>query len=174
MPIRIFADGERPTAGDFNRYFLQQQVSLKTANESVVSSTVAQDDNHLFSTVVANTDYWVWAMIFYTGPGTGVGGADLLMDFDGPTGATFDWVSDCVGSAATSTVSTVSRNLQGIGNTPSAGCVSGVDATALIKGVLRVGANAGTFKFTWAQSNSSATAVTVYADSCMILRRLTS
>lgn len=172
MAIRLFVAGESPSAADFNRYFMQQHVAMKTANESVTSSTVLQDDDHLFAPIVANRVYWVWCMIFYTGPSTGAGGADLLMDWDGPTGTTFDWLSDSLGSATTASVSIVSRNLQTITSTPAAGTVSGVDTVAFVKGVLTCGSTSGNFRLQWAQSNSSGTAVTIYADSTLIIRRL--
>lgn len=171
MPIRIFAPGERPSAADLNRYFLQQHAAIKSANESVTSSITLQNDDHLFAPVTANTDYWVWCVIFYAGPTTN---GDLQLKWSAPSGATFDWISDGIGSAATSSVTTLSRNAQGLANTPAPGTITGTDICALVKGILRIGGTAGTLQLQWAQLASSATAVTVYADSTLIVRRLTS
>lgn len=171
MPIRIFEPGDRPTSADFNRYFLQQHVAIKTVDESVSSSTTRQLDDELFAPVDDNTDYWVWCIIFYLGPSSG---GDLVLDWDGPSGCTFDWVSDALGSAADGPVNTVSRNAQGISNTPAPGTLgTGTDLCVLVKGVLRTGASSGTLQLKWAQLSSSSTAVTVMADSTLILRRLT-
>lgn len=170
MPIRIFLPGERPSAADFNRYFLQQHAAIKSADENVTNSVTLQNDDHLFAPVDVNTDYWVWCIIFYTGPTTN---GDLLLKWTAPSGATFDWMSDALGSAATSSVTTVSRNAQTLTSTPAPGTILGTDCCALVKGILRVAGTAGTLQLQWAQLAASATAVTVYADSTLIVRRLT-
>lgn len=171
MPIRLFAPGEHPSAGDFNRYFLQQHSVIKASDESVTSSTTLQSDDHLFAPVFANTYYWVWCVIFYTGSGLTTEG-DMKINWNAPSGSTFNWVSDGLGSGATSSVSTLSRNAQGLGNSPAPGTV-GSDTVAPIKGLLLTGGNAGTLQLTWAQNVSSTTATTVYANSTLLVRRLT-
>lgn len=173
MPIRDFIPGERPSAADFDRYFMQQIHVVKPSDESRNTTTTLTADTHLFVPVLANTDYWVWCLIFYTGPSTN---GDLKIKFTGPSGVSFDWISDAIGSAATSTISTVSRNAQSIaaGGTPSAGTITGSNGTCLVKGLLRVGSTAGNLTLTWAQLASSATDVTVFANSILIARRLTS
>lgn len=172
MAIRLFVAGERPSAADVNRYFMQQHVSRKTANESVTSSTVLQDDDHLTAPIVANSVYWVWCVIFYTGPSTGAAGADLLMDWDGPTGTTFEWYYDGLSSDVTSSISVLSRKLQSITDTPAIGTVNTVDTTVFVKGVVRCGSTSGNFRLQWAQAVSNATPVTLYTDSTLIIRRL--
>jgi len=172
MPIRIFNPLERPSASDFNRYFMQQHSRVKSSDESVISSTTLQDDNHLFAPVDANTDYWVWCLIFYTGAAEPVDG-DCKLNWDAPSGATFDWLSDSLGSATTGPVNIVSRNKQDIGSSPSAGTTGG-NTAAPIKGLLRVGGTAGTLQLTWAQLASTATPTTIYAGSTLLVRRLTS
>lgn len=171
MPIRIFNSGERPSASDFNRYFMQQHSVVKPSDESVVSSTTFQDDNHLFAPVDANTDYWIWCILFYTGAAEPVDG-DLKIKWDAPSGSTLDWMSDGLGSATTNSVNILSRNHQTLANTPSPGTTGG-DTVSPIKGLLRVGGSAGTFKLTWAQLASTATPTSIYEGSTLIVRRLT-
>lgn len=172
MPIQIFDHNvdAQPSATDFNRYFMQQHSVIKPSDESVTNSTTLQDDDALFAPVDANTDYWVWCIIFYTGPSTN---GDLKINWDGPSGATFTWVSDSLGSAATTTVGNLSRNDQDLSTSPAPATVA-VDCVAPVKGLLRIGGTAGTFKLTWAQATASATPCTIYAQSTLILRRLTS
>src|ERR1044072_1718147 len=59
MGFKIFGVNEYLTSGDTNAFFAQQQIAIKSADESVTSSTTVQDDNHLFMTLNANRNYWV-------------------------------------------------------------------------------------------------------------------
>jgi hypothetical protein len=173
MPIRLFADGERPSASDLNRFFMQQVHALKTASESVTSSTTAQDDDHLFVPVDANTTYWVTAVIYYTAHTSG----DLKLGWYAPSGTTFDWVSDAFSSTSTAAgVDAVSRSHQMLTSLPGpGGNIDGVPISiaAVPRGVLMVGGTPGMFGCRWAQLASHATATTVRAESILILRRLT-
>lgn len=169
MPLRTFISGERPSASDFNRYFMQQHSVVKSADEFVTSSTVLQQDGHLFAPVDANTDYWVWCLIFYTGDAAA---GDCKINWDAPAGATFDWVSDGLGSGATGSVSIVSRNWQSIAGSPAPGTI-GTDTACPVKGLLRVGGTAGVLELTWAQLTSSANPTVIYAGSTLLVRRLT-
>jgi len=170
MPIRDFADGETISAADFNRYFMQQHVVVKPVTESVANSTTTQDDDHLSVPVVAGTDYWVVALILYDGNSA----ADLKISWSAPSGSTFDYVSDALGSGTTGSVGQVSRTHQQLGNTPSPGAVgAGSPVASLAKGILRVGQNSGTFRFRWAQLTANATPTRVLARSTLTLRRLT-
>ncbi|MEV0993408.1 hypothetical protein [Nonomuraea sp. NPDC050202] len=171
MPVKVFSDGDRPTAADFNRHFMQQVHALKTADESVVSSTTMQDDDHLFVPVDANTVYWVTALILYSASTAG----DLKIGWSGPGGTSFEWVSDGFGSASSASgVDTVSRSYQTLGNTPApGGNGTGVIVSCIPRGVLITGGSAGTFRFRFAQLASDPGATTVRAESILILRRLT-
>lgn len=178
MPIKDFAFLESPPASDFNRYFMQQEFVRKPSNESVASSTTVQDDDDLFFVPILNTNYWITMYIIYDGPGPdpGVTAGDLKISWSVPTGSTFNYVSDAIVSGATGGVYDVSRTAQiaPAGGTPGAGTLgTGSPAVALVKGIFQMGSTAGTFRFRWAQITSSATAVTVRANSCLIARRLT-
>lgn len=173
MPIKDFVALESPPASDFNRYFMQQEFVQKPSDESLSSSTTSQDDDHLFFTPILNTDYWITMFVIYDADAAG----DLKISWSVPTGSTFDYVSDAIGSGATTSgVFDVSRSWQvaPAGGTPTPGGVgSGTNVTVLIKGLFRMGSTAGTFRFRWAQGTSSAVATRVRARSVLIARRLT-
>ncbi len=173
MPIKDFSFLESPPASDFNRYFMQQEFVRKTADESVTSSTTIQDDDHLFFTPILNTNYWITMFVIYEADAA----YDLKISWSVPTGSTFDYVSDAIGSGATtSAVFDVSRSAQiaPAGGTPSPGGIgAGKWATFLVRGVFKMGPNAGLFRFRWAQLASGAVPTIVHANSCLIARRLT-
>lgn len=52
-------------------------ITVKSADESVVSSTALQNDNELFFPIIANLPYYFELFLLITGTGT----ADLKMDF---------------------------------------------------------------------------------------------
>ena len=172
MPIKNFSLLESPPASDFNRYFLQQVFVRKPSDESLASNMVVQDDNDLFFTPLLNTNYWITMFIIYDADAA----ADLKLSWSVPTGSTFDYVSDALGSGASLGVFDVSRTYQfaPAGGTPSPGGIgSGSNVMALVKGVFQNGPNAGNFQLRWAQLASSAVATRVRARSCLIARRLT-
>lgn len=173
VPIKDFAFLESPPASDFNRYFMQQEFVQKPSDESVVNSTTNQDDDHLLFTPRLNTDYWITMFLIYDA----LAAADLKISWTVPTGSTWDYVSDAIGSAATtSSVFDVSRSYQfaPAGGTPTPGGVgSGSNVMALIKGLFQNGPNVGNFALRWAQGTASATATRVRARSCLVARRLT-
>jgi hypothetical protein len=175
MPIKDWSDGERPPASDLNRYPLQQLHIIKPSDQASSTTTLA-DDNHLFAAVAAGTDYWVQLMLIYEAHADN----DLKITFSGPSGATFDWMSDSVGSGATSTNGsdwTISRSLQGLGAQPAPAGIGTTGLTrmlALPRGVLHVGETSGTFRLRWARlANTQGVATTVYAGSLLRIRRLT-
>jgi hypothetical protein len=170
MPIKVWTPGApKPTAADFNTNLIQQQHVTKAANESVTSSIVIQDDNHLFLTVSANVTYLLESFISYTGATAG----DMVYGFSGPTGSVLTYCSDGLGNAAASATDNVSRNLQSLGLfTTSAGCVTGSTCVTLPKGLLQVGSTSGILRLRWAQGTASATATTILAGSVLMLRRM--
>lgn len=170
MPIKNFIGGvvADVDAPDLNLYLIQSHHLIKPSNESVTSSTTFQNDDHLALQVAANTNYWVICQILYTGNTSG----DLKIGFLGPSGATFKWCSDALGSAAVGNADDVSRSMQIISSSPVAGAITGNDTVACCKGVLRVGSSGGTFRLRWAQGTSSGTATTVKSGSTFMIRRL--
>jgi hypothetical protein len=172
MPIKTFAAGEEPNADDFNRHMLQQAFRMKTADESVSSSTTLQDDNHLQIAVQASTDYWVQAHLIYEGAANPSG--DLKLGWSFPSGATWTWVSDALGTGVTGSTDIISRSQQVGSGSSSPGTVgAGVLVVAVPKGVLRVGSNSGFLRLRWAQLASSGTPTIVKQGSLLTIRRLT-
>ena len=171
MPIKNFVGGDASdvNAAELNRYLVQSSHVIKPADESVTSSVTLQNDDHLFLQVEANTNYWLMCLLLYAGNTAG----DLQPTFSGPSGATFTWLSDALGSGITTTSDIVSRSMQNISGNPAFGAVTGSDAVAIPKGLLQVGSSGGTFRFRWAQSVSSGTATILREGSMMMIRRLT-
>lgn len=169
MPIKNFEVGKPPTSADINRYFQQRAHVIKAADESISSSTTLQNDDHLFLNVAANTDYWVEAMIRYDGST----GGDLKIGWSVPTGASFEWTSNGLATAATGTADDLWRRRRSAAQDEIVGAVgAGTDLLALPEGMLRVGATAGTLRLRWAQGASSATATRVFLRSLLMISRM--
>lgn len=170
MPIKSFVGGviADVDAGDLNTYLIQSHHVIKSANESVASSVVFQNDDHLFFQVAPNTKYWVIAQLLYTGSTTG----DLQLGFSAPSGSTMNWCTDALGSGATGNADIVSRSRQIISSSPVAGAITGADTIICAKGILSTSTSGGTFRVKWCQGTSNATSTTVYAGSMFMARRL--
>lgn len=169
---KIFGVNEVLTAADMTTYFVQQAVIVKTADESVTSSTTMQNDNELLVPVAANTRYWVECFLIYSAHPN----FDCKTGYSGPSGSTFDWCGDGLISGETTTVGEVTKSLQGLGSTPGhAGVLesgSPIDMVAMHKGVLTTGGSAGTLTLRWAQLSSGATPTIVRAGSVLIVTRV--
>lgn len=172
MPgFKTFATNEVMDAAEMTQYFMQQAVIIKSADETVTSSTVLQADNDFVMAVSANTDYYFESLIIYGADPA----ADIKCDWDGPAGATLDWCSDGITQSATATLDQVSRTAQSISGTPSHGGITN-NTTLLVcmhKGLLRVAGTAGNLTLTWAQNTSNAAGSTIKADSLLLLTRVT-
>lgn len=141
---------------------------VKSADQSVTSSTTPVDDLHLQLPVAANADYEIALHIIYTQGTTG----QLGITFTAPGGSTFDWMT--VGLDVTVTASqtgSVRLIQQSIGSTQFVGGNS-TATVARVFGLLSTGAASGTFKFRWAQSVSNATPVVVKTRSHLIMRQI--
>lgn len=172
MPFKTFNDDEVLTADVVNRYFIQQHSVIKTADETVVNSATAQNDDELFIPVLANTQYFVEFFIIYDA----IQAADIKIMFTAPTGATFDWTHGGLGTSATASVGPVSRNyrtLSDVGTIGGPSSTSGTNAVIPGEGRLVTGASAGTFRFQFGQNTASATGTVVKANSLLIAQRLT-
>lgn len=136
----------------------------KTAIESVTSSTVLQNDDHLVLAVAANAIYQL-EMILQP---DGAAAADLKFQLVVPAGATF------VGTAGSWDITNASRPTVYVDQTTV--LETGVDPVTIlpviVKGILRVGATAGNLQLQWAQKVSNATATRLNIDSYLLLRRV--
>lgn len=145
---------------------------LKTVDQIVNNSSALINDNALVAPVVANAKYLVNATVIYSSGTT----PDIKFAWVGPAGATFSWTTNAlsVGTTGSSGLVTVANSVIGDGGALQAGG-AGVPTprlTANIRGILTVGATAGTLQLRWAQDVADASNTTVKADSFMELRQV--
>lgn len=149
----------------------QLLVARKTANQSISNSTAQTDDTHLQLAVVANGVYIVDGMLIY-GADPAV---DLKLGFTGPAGAAFDWAITGQDGTQTGTSSPVIIDVQALGSFAfilGGSTNNSKKMSGKLNGLLTIGGTAGTFKYTWAQQSSSATATIMYANSYIRLHRV--
>lgn len=139
----------------------------KTADESVTSSIVPQDDNHLLMSVSANG---VYAFDMYLDVESDPAG-DILMGFTFPAGSSVSWTENGVSLGNTTNVGSIKLQ-RNTGSTSSSVGTVAAGSGVTPRGVLRVGASSGTFQFQWSQAASSVTATTVKLGSWMRLHRI--
>jgi len=169
MAFGVWTDGNQLGATDVNTKIVQAIFIDKPSDESVTSSTVIQNDNHLKFNAEANTDYWIKVHLIVNGADISAG---IQPGYYGPAGATFDWVSDQFGDNSTFN-GPVGRRAQTITSVPDMQTNGATNNLVLPhRGILRVGATAGVFGFRWAQSTSDPTPTKVVALSCLIAVKL--
>lgn len=168
MALPTFTVGQVLTAADTNQYLVNTTVARKTATETVTSSAVLQDDDHLTVSVSANCTYEFTCQLRYDGATTG----DLQYQFVGPASATlFATAHQLQATAATSgDDQTVPMTI----STPLTAGALGTGSTVhlFVHGFLVVAGTAGTCKLQWAQGTSSGTGTRVFADSYIVLRQI--
>ena len=184
MPLatpRTYVVGEVMTAAilnaeirdQFNALIADFQQVYKTADESVTSSTVLQNDNHLLVSLAANARYEVIVRLAVNGASSG----DVKTAWTMPAGVTsqrYSFGPDV--SSATSTAGTTVR-ASTITNGHLVEINYGVFSTgqqSYIEETLYVitAGTAGTCQLQWAQNASSATATTVEEGSYITARRI--
>ena len=127
------------------------QMVRKTASETVTSSIVLQDDDHLFIPVVANGVYQVEVLLNITSSAGGAGG--MKIGLSTPTGSTSNVLSEInindnfhwTRAWLTNNTSYCTENT--IDNTKN--------PAARMNGIVTVGATAGVIKIQWAQNSSN-------------------
>lgn len=136
------------------------QAIVKSADESVSSSTSVQSDDHFLFSIAANKNYFVLFHLLLQAAAAG----DIRLGFSLPAGATYyntvSW--DAAGLFA----------LSGGGATNSAAVAGIIDTTTrwypFVFIIMIVnGANAGTAQAQWAQGGSDATPTTIKQNSVM-------
>lgn len=172
MPFKQFSDDEVLTYDVVNRYFVQQTSVIKSADEVVTSSTSTQNDDELFVTVLPNSQYFVEFFIIYDA----IQAADIKIFWIGPAGITFDWTHGGLGTSATASSGSVSRNYRTKPDTGTIGgpaVAAGTNSIIPGEGRLVTSTDGGTFRFQFSQNASSATGTIVRARSVLIVQRLT-
>lgn len=136
----------------------------KNGDESVVSSTVLQNDDDLLFTVNVN-ELWVVRIVLYV---DAVTAGDIKVGLTVPAGTTYRFgvtgldvaAAAAAGNVYTVAITAASSILGGAG----AGTITTIVCSALI----RIGGTAGTVQLQWAQGTSSVTATIVKADSHLL------
>ena len=129
----------------------------KTADESLVSSTTLQNDDHLFWSVVANTIYELSLHVTYNSGVT----PDFKIGWTFPAGLTMTWAYIGVDLAG----AIVNRGNLIQTSVLAQGGAAGVEIHLAVFGVVVVGGTAGTLRLQWAQNTSDAGSTIVRAGS---------
>lgn len=151
----------------------QHNYVVKSADESVANSAAMQDDNHLFLTVAANTDYILEAGLVYSATID----VDLNFTWSGPSGATMYWGSGTA-SNYSSGIPSLSLSAHTISSVASSvGFSSGGTSNPFFEiarpyGLLRIGGTAGTIRLRWAQKALHADATVMRSGSWLRLTRM--
>ncbi|MFD8882400.1 hypothetical protein ACFV0H_07730 [Streptomyces erythrochromogenes] len=138
----------------------------KTADEPITNNTL-QDDNELFLSVVAHGWYEV-AMYIDT---EGDPAADLTMGWSVPAGAALSWTESGVSAGNTNNIGSIKLQRNDAATASGVGIIA-AGSVVLARGVLRVGATAGTLQFRWAQTSTNATPTIVKTGSILKLTRV--
>lgn len=176
MPIKTFVAGEILTATDVMRYFEQRVHAVKSADETINNSSVLQDDDHLFATVLANTTYWVELNMRASGGTT----EDLKFRFTRPADASFWWgvdssETDC---APIGGFQVTAKRIMGITDNSFdseviPGMANGTITMIRTCGILVTSSTGGTFRLRWSQNTAgSGTSTILKQSSSLFLIRL--
>jgi len=143
-----FAIEGTPVGGDTAP---SESTVIKSADETVTSSTTLQNDNELTFTLNANTEYVLTGGIFATSTS---GTPDIKIAYTVPTGATMDIAYIAQGGTNRS------AELLETSGTASNRIVIPANGTTIIQpfGSIVTGANTGTLTLQWSQFVSNATA----------------
>lgn len=149
--------------------FLAPVFVVKSANESVSSSTTLQNDDELLVSLTANRTYEISGVLRVSGSTSG----DITIAWTGPAGSTMHTVVHGLGASGSAGSDDIIFLYEGPG-TASPGTFG---TTATIRaihyhGFIRVGGDSGNLRLVWAQGSSNATATVVHSGSFMCVRRV--
>lgn len=141
-------------------------IAIKTADESVSSSTTVQDDDHLFFTLAANSFYELkcWLRV-YAATGT-PHFRYAFVEADGE----YDTYVRSFDQGGTTTTASDAANESVVDDVLALNAAT--EKLMEITGWIRTGGSGGVFKLQWAQWTSDATATTVRAGSYMKVEKL--
>lgn len=155
--------GHIVTAADFDLIGLYK---VKSANESVTSSTVLQNDDQLFVSVAANASYILDCWFQYTAAAAG----GLKLDWSVPSGAACSTTNFGVNFGGVLTDYNVV--VTAAGSTRSVGGNGAVVMSCQPRGYVTVGSTSGNVQLRWAQDTSNGTATTILTGSYLRLVRV--
>ncbi len=136
----------------------------KTSDESVSSSNVLQDDDHLFATVGAGEVWEVEGMLDFSSASAT---PDVAFGLSIPTGATFKLSYHSNDGSATGFRAGVLTSGSATVEIPAGG-----SAVVFVRGIVVVGSSSGTVRLQWAQNTSDATATTARSNSYLKFTRI--
>jgi hypothetical protein len=140
-----------------------QTTIVKTANETVASSTAFQNDDELFFPIGANENWSFRFVLQANAPAT----PDIKFTITAPGGAICSFgVQDAEGAVTVGNL--------GCGVTSGVITGNGVADVYEVLGSIRNGGTAGNVTLQWAQNTSNATASTVFAGSYVVATSTTS
>jgi hypothetical protein len=147
---KTWSAGETLTAANFNTHIRDNlnavgpiQKVLKTADETVTSSNVAQDDNHLFFSIGAN-ETWGFSLSLLTNNGN-TSNSIVRGKWAVPAGATGSWAGG-FGSSGLRIPTAV-----GLTTTQDWAYITSSNIWGSGEGYVATAGTAGTFQFQWAQ-----------------------
>lgn len=166
MTYPTFLAGMVPTPDELNA--IASTIVIKSANQSVTSSTTLIDDNDLAAAVEADATYEFEVCLRVTG-----NGGDIDVAWTGPSGASMS-LRLCMGpdsGTADVTNTNVVRIHRNIGTEQVYGTTTS-NSAIVERGILVTSSNAGTLQLQWAQNSSNINATTVGSGSFLKLRRI--
>jgi len=169
MPIPTFVGGGTVFASDANAWFVPL-AAFKSADESVTSSTVLQNDDVLVVALAANATYLMICYLNYEG-GT-QGASDLKVGWTVPASTVMAYQHIGVTTAGTITQASAATTSDQT-NVPAYG-TNGAGNTlgALLLGTVKSAGTPGNLQMQWAQNTSNGTATKVKAGSALVLHRI--
>ena len=169
---RTWTDGELVTKAIMDPHVrdnflaVPHLIARKTADESVISSTAFQDDDHLFFTLGVSE---VWLVQYFLMARADPAG-DIKFQFTGPSGC-LPVLNSIVGTG--SGAGALSYRWEALSTSQSLGITSAtVSETIVISGHVVTGGTGGTFMLQWAQVGSSGTATKLMTNSALMGMKL--
>lgn len=157
--------GQVLTASDVNSWFVPL-AAVKTADQSVTSSTTLVNDTQLLVAVAASATYRLDALIYYTGGTTG--SSDLKLGWTVPAGTTITGGADSVANPLAVAQVFMTQSSVLFSATNGAGNPFPIS----LWGTVVTSGTAGNLQLQWAQNTSSATSTIVKTASLLTLLRV--
>ncbi|THA82713.1 collagen-like protein [Streptomyces sp. A0592] len=145
----------------------ETRIAVKTADESVTSSTSLQDDDHLTLSVAAGGWYAVDLFLDVEADPAG----DLTIGWSVPAGATMSWTEGGISAGNTNNIGSIKLQRNDAATSSGVGIIA-AGSSVRPAGRLTVGGTAGSLQLRWAQTASSGTPTIVKTGSWLRLTRI--
>jgi hypothetical protein len=171
-PPRTWTTDELVTAAIMNTHVRDQfnatwhLIAKKTADESVTTSTVFQDDDHLVLALAANEVWQFQYMLIVQGSSSG----DLKMQWTFPASGSFSaqaTVEPSAGGAFSTQLQETTTSPTGSVITNIGGAGATIPRIIVVHGFIINASTAGNLTLQWAQNTSNATATTLKTNSAL-------